>query len=89
MQTGSFCELTSSPTPGQSGERGLGLGLFIVESFARLLNHPISVRSAPASGSCFEILVPIVPAVSGALSAAAGRQLISREVGNAAHCSKG
>lgn len=89
MQSEIFGEFFRAPTPGQSGERGLGLGLFIVESFARLLNHPISVRSASGSGSCFEILVPIVPAVSGALSAAAGRQLILREVGNAAHCSKG
>lgn len=70
LQSEIFEEFFRAPTPGQSGERGLGLGLFIVDSFARLLNHPIKVRSDPGSGSRFEILVPIVPAASGALAAA-------------------
>lgn len=74
LQSEIFEEFFRAPTPGQSGERGLGLGLFIVESFAGLLNHPIKVRSGPGSGSRFEILVPVVPAASGALAAAVARR---------------
>jgi signal transduction histidine kinase len=73
LQAEIFREFFRAPTPGQSGERGLGLGLFIVESFARLLSHPIHLRSEPGGGSCFEILVPIVPAASRVSSAAAAR----------------
>lgn len=40
LQAEIFGEFFRAPTPGQSGERGLGLGLFIVEGFARLLDHP-------------------------------------------------
>jgi signal transduction histidine kinase len=60
LQSEIFHEFFRAPTPGQSGERGLGLGLFIVESFARLLNHPVSLHSEPNSGSCFEIRIPMV-----------------------------
>ena len=61
LQSDIFGEFFRAPTPGQSGERGLGLGLFIVESFARLLDHPLGMRSQPGHGSRFEIRVPIVP----------------------------
>lgn len=37
---------------------GLGLGLAIVERMARLLGHRIVVRSTPARGSCFAIVLP-------------------------------
>lgn len=39
-------------------ERGLGLGLAIVDRLARLLGHKISVRSVPGKGSMFAIDVP-------------------------------
>lgn len=74
LQSEIFGEFFRAPTPGQSGERGLGLGLFIVESFARLLSHPVRVHSGSGSGSRFEIIVPIVPAASGALAAAVARR---------------
>lgn len=61
LQSDIFGEFFRAPTPGQSGERGLGLGLFIVASFARLLNHPIGLDSAPGHGSTFAIRVPVVP----------------------------
>lgn len=65
LQSEIFHEFFRAPTPGQSGERGLGLGLFIVESFARLLNHPIGLHSEPDSGSCFEVRVPkVVPPIN-------------------------
>jgi signal transduction histidine kinase/CheY-like chemotaxis protein len=38
--------------------RGLGLGLAIVERIARLLDHPVYLRSKLGKGSCFEVVVP-------------------------------
>lgn len=70
VQTEIFGEFFRAPTPGQSGERGLGLGLFIVASFARLLNHPVSLDSAPGCGATFAIRVPAVPPSIAALPAA-------------------
>jgi len=39
-------------------KRGLGLGLAIVDRIARLLGHPIGMRSEPGRGSLFEVVVP-------------------------------
>jgi len=39
-------------------KRGLGLGLAIVERIAKLLGHPIAMRSELGKGSTFEVLVP-------------------------------
>jgi len=41
------------------GERGLGLGLAIVERIAQRLGHPLSLRSRPGRGSVFSITVPL------------------------------
>ncbi|MBI1173869.1 MAG: response regulator [Sideroxydans sp.] len=41
-------------------EKGLGLGLAIVDRLSRLLKHPFSLRSAPGKGSVFAIDVPVV-----------------------------
>ena len=38
--------------------KGLGLGLSIVQRHARLLNHPIAVKSTPGKGSCFAVSLP-------------------------------
>lgn len=43
----------------RSQERGLGLGLAIVERIARMLDHPISLRSEPGRGTMFGISVPL------------------------------
>jgi len=40
--------------------RGAGLGLAIVERIARVLGHPVSVRSAVGKGSVFTLSVPLV-----------------------------
>jgi CheY-like chemotaxis protein len=40
-------------------DRGLGLGLAIVEKIARMLGHRIMVRSQPGRGSVFAIEVPL------------------------------
>jgi signal transduction histidine kinase/CheY-like chemotaxis protein len=47
-------------------ERGLGLGLAIVDRIARMLELPIALRSAPDRGSTFAVTVPRVPAVVAA-----------------------
>ncbi|MCC6947318.1 MAG: PAS-domain containing protein [Bradyrhizobiaceae bacterium] len=39
--------------------RGLGLGLSIVERIARILNHPLTLRSQPNEGSTFTLDVPM------------------------------
>ncbi|MFO1163082.1 MAG: ATP-binding protein [Reyranellaceae bacterium] len=44
-------------------ERGLGLGLAIVDRIARMLDLPIGISSAPGRGSTFSVIVPRVPAV--------------------------
>jgi two-component system, sensor histidine kinase len=40
--------------------RGLGLGLAIVDRTARLLGHPVAVRSVQGKGSVFSVTVPRV-----------------------------
>jgi len=40
-------------------DKGIGLGLAIVERIARLLGHPILVRSWLGQGSCFAVEVPM------------------------------
>lgn len=58
-----------------AGERGLGLGLAIADRLARLLDHPIALRSWPGRGSVFSITVPIgdAAAVAAPKSAVARR----------------
>jgi PAS domain S-box-containing protein len=60
--------------------RGLGLGLAIVERIARVLDHPLSLRSEVGHGSVFAITVPLaktlplrvpVPSIEPASPAAA------------------
>ena len=59
----------------RSQERGLGLGLAIVERIARILDHPITLRSTPGRGTLFAITVPLASGVSApAPAAAAGRR---------------
>ena len=50
-------------------DKGLGLGLAIVERLARLLGHTLSVRSSPGKGSTFAIAVPRVNPAPAALQA--------------------
>ena len=41
------------------GEKCLGLGLAIVDRIARMLGHPIAVRSTPHRGTMFSVDVPL------------------------------
>jgi Na+/proline symporter/CheY-like chemotaxis protein/PAS domain-containing protein len=52
-------------------ERGLGLGLAIVDRIARMLDLPVRLASAPGLGSTFSVLVAEVPAVAATSEAAA------------------
>jgi signal transduction histidine kinase/CheY-like chemotaxis protein len=53
-----FREFYQVENPQRDRGQGLGLGLAIVERTAKLLDHPIAVRSRPDRGSVFSILVP-------------------------------
>jgi Na+/proline symporter/signal transduction histidine kinase len=44
------------------GERGLGLGLAIVDRIARMLDHPRGLVSAPGKGAAFTIDLPLAMA---------------------------
>ncbi len=56
-----FQEFTRLRAPARDGERGLGLGLAIVDRIARVLGHRIQLRSLPGKGSSFSIAVPLAP----------------------------
>ncbi|WP_422002314.1 NahK/ErcS family hybrid sensor histidine kinase/response regulator [Reyranella sp.] len=55
-------------------ERGLGLGLAIVERIARMLDLPVGLSSAPGRGSTFSVTVARAPAVVAAAPAAPAPQ---------------
>lgn len=55
-----FQEFYQVANTGRECGKGQGLGLAIVERTARLLGHPISVRSTPGKGSVFAVEVPLV-----------------------------
>jgi two-component system, sensor histidine kinase len=66
---------------GDTGERGMGLGLAIVQRAARMLDLPIRLESAPGAGSTFSVIVP--EAADACASAHAGRSKPSAGVGRA------
>jgi len=43
----------------QTGRKGVGLGLAIVERIAGMLDHPIRVSSRPGRGTMFSVSVPV------------------------------
>ncbi len=62
MQQAVFEDFFQIGNPERDRSQGLGLGLPIVARMARLLDHPIAVRSAPGHGSVFSISVPLLKA---------------------------
>ena len=54
-----FEEYHQVDNPARDRNRGLGLGLSIVQSLGNLLSHPIGVNSVPGEGSAFTIEVNI------------------------------
>lgn len=59
---------------GPREERGLGLGLAIVDRIARMLDLSVGLASAPGRGSTFSVTVPRVAAVATVPSAAPSPQ---------------
>jgi two-component system, sensor histidine kinase len=53
-----FQEYHQLHNPERDRSKGLGLGLAIVQRLSVLLGCPVTLRSAPGKGSCFELLVP-------------------------------
>ncbi len=53
-----FREFHQLGNPERNPERGLGLGLAIVQRFASLLGHALEVQSVPGRGSYFGIRLP-------------------------------
>ncbi len=63
-----FEEFFRIEAPGTSPDKGLGLGLSIVQRSAEILGHTLAVRSRPGRGSVFELTLE---RVAGATSAPA------------------
>ncbi len=53
-----FGEFTQLNNPQRDAARGAGLGLATVQRLARLLEHPLGVRSRIGRGSCFWLELP-------------------------------
>jgi signal transduction histidine kinase len=56
-----FEEFVRIDAPGSRREKGLGLGLAIVQRGAQVLGHGVRVRSEPGRGSMFAVSVPAAP----------------------------
>ncbi len=54
-----FHEFQQLNNPERNRDKGMGLGLAIVQGLARTLSHPLTLRSIPAQGSVFRISVPL------------------------------
>jgi CheY-like chemotaxis protein len=58
QQADVFREFFQLDNPERDRHKGLGLGLAIVDGLARLLGHPLSLRSQPQRGSTFAVTLP-------------------------------
>ncbi len=63
-----FREFVQLENAARDRSKGLGLGLPIVQRSARLLKHPLDVRSVQGKGSVFSIEVPRVPELKDLLA---------------------
>jgi len=72
-----FRQLNNAPS---NEHRGMGLGLAIVSRIARLLDHPISVRSELGRGSAFSVRVPIVSEAVQRVSLPAPRLALQKDI---------
>lgn len=65
-----FDDFRQLNNPERDRDRGLGLGLAIAKRKAKLLDHPIEVRSVPGKGSVFSITAPLATHPPSAVSVA-------------------
>ena len=69
-----FEEFYQIAAPAGRGGKGIDLGLAIIRRLAALLEHPVSVRSRPGTGSCFAIEVRrALPSVASSATAQAAQ----------------
>ena len=61
QQAAIFREFHQLDNPARELNRGLGLGLAIVQRLGELLGHTVDLRSRVGSGSVFSIEVPVAP----------------------------
>lgn len=54
-----FLEFRRIHPPGAAQDKGLGLGLAIVDKISRMLSHPIKVASEEGRGSIFSVTLPL------------------------------
>ncbi|MBS7539070.1 hybrid sensor histidine kinase/response regulator [Ancylobacter lacus] len=66
-----FKEFQRLDHAGTRAQRGLGLGLSIVERLARVLDHPVSLASTVGRGSRFSVELPAAPPIPAAQPAPA------------------
>ncbi len=59
-QSAIFTEFYQVGNQAREHQKGLGLGLSIVDRLARSLNVAIALRSAPNHGSCFSVTIPLI-----------------------------
>jgi len=59
LQQEVFSEFVQLDNPERDRQKGLGLGLAIVDSLARQLGHVLTLRSVPGRGSRFAVTVPL------------------------------
>jgi signal transduction histidine kinase/CheY-like chemotaxis protein len=74
-----FKEYFQLHNPERDRQKGLGLGLAIVQRLARLLESPLSLRSQIGRGSCFALTVPLAQADAATLEASLEPPAFGRE----------
>jgi len=60
-----FREFYQLPNSAYDGDKGMGLGLAIVDRLSRVLAHPVRVESTPGRGSVFAVEVPLGQSAQG------------------------
>ncbi len=72
-----FEEFQQVGQPPLDREKGLGLGLAIVERIAGILDHPVHVRSHVGRGTVFAVDVPVARTTSGRIAPPQGAQRVA------------
>ena len=77
-QSAIFCEYVQLNAPEMDAQKGLGLGLAIVDRLAKLLGHKVTLRSAPGMGSTFALRISMAKVNTQATQkdALAGKKLL-------------